>query len=201
MATKKELGRDSKGRYFRNLGWKKTEKGYAQQKFYLGRDESKAKLANLRLEQLWQQITRIWERDIGSPPANEKNIPPPTFVSFPGEPAPGNAATGKHLQSCRYLLDFARVTWIGDRPVWDEVTLTIADAVRNGEPVARIPLPSRSCSAAARTSSGLGLARPSAKRHQRDQDRTPGRGGPARCPSSRFSSTVSGWSKRAAACC
>jgi len=29
---------------------------YRQHKFYLGRDESKAKLASLRLEQFWQQV-------------------------------------------------------------------------------------------------------------------------------------------------
>jgi hypothetical protein len=28
-----------------------------------------------------------------------------------------------------------------DRPVWDEVTLTIAEAVRNGDAVARVPVP------------------------------------------------------------
>ena len=140
MATKKEIGRDSKGRYFRNLGWKKTEKGYAQQKFYLGRDESKAKLANLRLEQLWQQITRIWERDIGSPPANEEDMPPPTFVSFPGEPAPGNLQLASTFRAT-VSIGFRKSDLDGDRPVWDEVTLAIADAIRNGEPVARIPLP------------------------------------------------------------
>ena len=80
MGRKKDLGRASNGLYFRNLGWKQTLNGYAQQKFYLGRDEPKAKLANLRLEQVWQQITRIWERDIGPPPASEKDRPGPKVV-------------------------------------------------------------------------------------------------------------------------
>ena len=51
MSTKKDLGQASNGLYFRNLGWKQTPSGCTQQKFYLGRDESKAKLANMRLEQ------------------------------------------------------------------------------------------------------------------------------------------------------
>jgi hypothetical protein len=140
MATKKELGRDSKGRYFRNLGWKKTETGYTQQKFYLGHDESKAKLANLRLEQLWQQISRRWERDIGHPPANDGNIPLPKVISDPGEAAPGKlqpATTFKIVVS----IGFRKGELNGDRPVWDKVTLAIADAFRNGEAVAHIPIP------------------------------------------------------------
>lgn len=63
MAKKKELGRASNGLFFRNLGWKRTEAGYAQQKFYLGRDESKATVANLRLEELWEQVTHCWQRE------------------------------------------------------------------------------------------------------------------------------------------
>jgi hypothetical protein len=46
MGAKKELGRSSSGRYVRNLGWKVTPEGrYAQHKFYLGCDETKARLA------------------------------------------------------------------------------------------------------------------------------------------------------------
>jgi len=59
----KELCRASNGLFVRNLGWKQTPAGYAQHKFYLGRDESKAMLAGLKLEQLWGQVEKRWERD------------------------------------------------------------------------------------------------------------------------------------------
>ena len=64
MAKKKELCRSSSGIFVRNLGWKISQEGtYLQHKFYLGRDESTAKLASLRLERLWDQVTVRWQRD------------------------------------------------------------------------------------------------------------------------------------------
>jgi hypothetical protein len=99
MASKKILCRAANGLFVRNLGWQQTPAGCAQRKFYLGRDEVKARLASLRLEQLWDQVTRRWEKGNGS-------------ELYPT-----------------------------DRPVWNEVTLAIADAVRNGDTVARILLP------------------------------------------------------------
>jgi hypothetical protein len=99
MARKKTLCRASNGLFVRNLGWKRMPSGYAQHKFYLGREESKATLASLRLEQLWDQVSRRWERE------NQTDL---------------------HAT---------------DRPVWDGVTFAIAEAVRNGDAVARIPLP------------------------------------------------------------
>ena len=63
MAKKKALCRASRGLYVRNLGWKRTPDGYAQHKFYLGRDEAKATFASLRLEQLRDQVNRRWERE------------------------------------------------------------------------------------------------------------------------------------------
>ena len=98
IARKKSLCRASNGLFVRNIGWKKTTGGYAQHKFYLGREEQKAMLASLRLEQLWEQVSSWWE-----------------------------------------ALD--PVEKDTDRPVWDELTLTIAEAVRNGEAIARVPLP------------------------------------------------------------
>lgn len=136
MGRKKELGKASNGLYFRNLGWKQTSTGYVQQKFYLGRDESKAKLANLRLEQLWQQISGRREREIGSPPASEKNMPGPKLVDVV-------QAVGRSRQAFSAIVSVGtrHVDAFGDRPVWDKVTLAIADAIRNGEPIAYIPLP------------------------------------------------------------
>lgn len=60
MANKKSLCRASNGLFVRNIGWKQTPSGYSQHKFYLGRDEQKAMLASLRLEQLWDQVTEFW---------------------------------------------------------------------------------------------------------------------------------------------
>src|SRR5262249_55838324 len=99
MARKRDLCKAANGLFVRNLGWKRSAAGYAQHKFYLGRDEAKATLAGLRLEQLWDQVVRRWERE------NNTELHPT------------------------------------DRPVWDDVTLAIAEAVRNGEAVARVPLP------------------------------------------------------------
>ena len=99
MAKKKSVCRTSSGSFVRNLGWKRSSSGYAQHKFHLGRDEGKAALANLRLEQLWVEVNRRWERENA-------------YQLYPT-----------------------------DRAVWDEVTLAIAEAVRNGQPVAKVPLP------------------------------------------------------------
>src|SRR5262245_37933024 len=99
MAKQKPLCRAANGLFVRNLGWKRTATGYAQHKFYLGREPDKATLAGLRLEQLWEQVGRRWQRE------NPTELYPT------------------------------------DRPVWDEITLAIAEAVRTGAAVARIPLP------------------------------------------------------------
>ena len=94
------LCRSAKGLFVRNLGWKSTTDGqHVQQKFYLGRDEQKAQLASLRLEQLWEQASKRWTRENGL----ELN---PT-----------------------------------SRPVWNETTLEIAEAIRNGALVAFVSLP------------------------------------------------------------
>jgi hypothetical protein len=99
MAKKKTLCRVASGTFVRNLGWKRTATGYTQHKFHLGRDEAKATLANLRLEQLWVEVCKRWERE------NSTELYPT------------------------------------DRPVWDEVALAIAEAVRKGEAVAKVALP------------------------------------------------------------
>ena len=99
MAKKKELCRSSNGTFVRNLGWKLSSEGkYLQHKFYLGRDDSAAKLASLRLERLWEQVTRRWQER-------------------------GNETLHQT-----------------DRPVWDAVTLTIAEAVRLGKSEVHVPL-------------------------------------------------------------
>ncbi len=94
--------RVASGAFVRNLGWKRTALGYAQHKFHLGKDEQKAELANRRLEQLWDEVSKRWERE------NDSEVYPT------------------------------------DRPVWDEVGMAIAEAVRKGEPAAKVPVP-RTC--------------------------------------------------------
>ena len=100
MATKKELCRSASGVFVRNLGWKVTPTGgYVQHKFYLGRDESSARLSSVRLERLWAEASKRWTRE------KEFELSPT------------------------------------DRPVWEPVTLAIADAIRQGQAVARVALP------------------------------------------------------------
>jgi hypothetical protein len=89
MAKKKMLCRAENGSYVRNLGWKRSQAGYSQHKFHLGRDESKATMANLRLEQLWQEVCKRWVRE------NQYELDPT------------------------------------DRPVWDNVTFAIAEAIHH----------------------------------------------------------------------
>ncbi|MGO8749484.1 MAG: hypothetical protein ACLQNE_26290 [Thermoguttaceae bacterium] len=62
MATKRiELKRNKKGLYSRSVGWKRSGDEIITHTFYLGRDESAAKLANLRLEKLWEQVQATWK--------------------------------------------------------------------------------------------------------------------------------------------
>ena len=48
--TENTLTRNASGLFLRNPGSKRTPTGYAQHKFYLGRDESAAAMVSLRLE-------------------------------------------------------------------------------------------------------------------------------------------------------
>ncbi len=140
MAKKMELGRASNGLFFRNLGWKRTEAGYAQQKFYLGRDESKATVANLRLEELWEQVTHCWQREKSVYASRERKGSKSQLVPV----SIRSPATGKAVDQGMTVLTVGLPDddSCGERPVWDETTLAIADAIRTGETVARVPLPS-----------------------------------------------------------
>ena len=61
MATKRiGLRPNRKGLYSRSIGWKPAGDEIVTHTFYLGRDESAAKLANLRLEKLWEQVQATW---------------------------------------------------------------------------------------------------------------------------------------------
>lgn len=140
MGKRRGLSRAANGLFFRNLGWKRTPKGYSQQKFYLGRDESKATLANLQLEHLWEQACRRWERDIGMPRPHEKGLPAPQLVRLDGGSV-SNQPQGAPATNAVVSIGVRHTDVHGDRPVWDEVTLAIAEAIRNGDTVARVALP------------------------------------------------------------
>src|SRR5262245_48727776 len=96
MGRKETLGKDANGVYRRYLGWKAVAGGeegkVIQHLFRLGRDEGKARLANLRLEALWAAVVARWQR----------------------LEAAGAAET--------------------QRPLWDDVTLAIGQAISKGEP-------------------------------------------------------------------
>jgi integrase len=64
--VKEKLTRDATGQYRRDLGWKPTDRGYAQHRFYLGRDLKRAKRIVRRLEVLWEQVVARWEQVKGS---------------------------------------------------------------------------------------------------------------------------------------
>lgn len=69
MATKHTELKPNKatGEYARNIGWKHNEKSsngsYIPHRFYLGKEKQAAKLANLRLEQLWDQVEKKWTEE------------------------------------------------------------------------------------------------------------------------------------------
>ncbi|MDB4396462.1 hypothetical protein N9003_01300 [bacterium] len=123
----KTLGRDQKGRYFRNLGWLRNELTGAvrQKKCYLGHDEDEAKFANSRLEALWACIERVHERD----QAIESLF---------------DAAGGRKEIQVEVSGNFLRLkktpggNIAPDRCIWSSLTLELAEAIRSSEPVARI---------------------------------------------------------------
>ena len=140
MAKKDKLCMASSGLFVRNIGWKRTTGGYAQHKFYLGRDEAKAELAGRRLEQLWKEVRLRWEREsrgrVDGPVALHYMAELPTILTE--QEVEKGATPPTTTPSPMGLTD---VWEVGDRAVWTDVTLAIADAVRNGEAVARMPLP------------------------------------------------------------
>lgn len=143
MARKKTLTRTVGGSYVRNLGWKPTATSYAQHKFHLGRDETKATLANLRLEQLWTEVSRRWERNGGG--VLERGLIGQVFVMVPDPNPP--TRTMSELTLGAPFSDLVAVEVSSERPatprpVWDATTLQIAEAVRKGEAVAKVRLPS-----------------------------------------------------------
>lgn len=138
MAKKQKLCRASNGLFVRNLGWKRTRSGYAQHKFYLGRDEDKADAVSGRLERLWAQVQECWKRETRC--RDERPVTLYCPVQIPAITQAGGEAGFGHppLEVVPAVLGDA---WeVSDRPIWTEVTLAIAEALRNEEAVAKVPL-------------------------------------------------------------
>jgi len=135
VPKKERLKKAANGLYFRNLGYRKTQKGYSQPKFYLGRDQRQAGIANLMLEQLWAAVKRRWEAQMlqkAQVKDTEANAADTSLV--PIAAVPGSAAI--------VTVGVPEVEYVRDgKPVWDSAALCVAEAIRNGEAVAQVPLP------------------------------------------------------------
>jgi len=144
MARKTELCRDKRGLFVRNLGWRRaTNGGYAQEKFYLGRDEAKAKIASLKLEQLWEVVRRRWDASV---PPQPRRKPDPNSQWQTAYPAGATTGEAPHRNDVSAVVSIGvgEVEYVREgKPVWDEVMLAIAEAIRNCEPIARVPVPAQ----------------------------------------------------------
>ena len=130
--TVKAIGNDANGRYFKNLGYIKSATGkYSQKKFYLGYDEDFAQLAAARLKSLWKCVSDLHD-----------------VLKVHVE----SCVIGGQLEIERQGLNCdATVSFDADgqlvvksaigRPIWSELTLCLAEAIRQGQPIAKIPLP------------------------------------------------------------
>jgi len=141
MAKKKELCKDKRGLYQRNLGWKQTDKGYAQQKFYLGRDETKARIASLKLEQLWDAVCARWEAS--NPPRSRRksDVNSQYVATMAVDQVTGRESLATGVAAVMSI-GVGEIEPVRDgRPVWDTVSFTIAEAIRNGDAIVRVPVP------------------------------------------------------------
>jgi len=119
------LAQDSKGRYLKNIGGVRNPKSgkISQRKFYLGHDEDTARHAAARLEALWKCVERRYERLHSQrliQEALEDQHRPPTEYEM----------VGNVLQVKPYI----------PRPLWCPISLRIAEAIKDGRPIAKIPL-------------------------------------------------------------
>jgi hypothetical protein len=138
MAKKKELCRDKRGMFVRNLGWKKTDQKYSQLKFYLGSDEAKAQIASLKLEQLWNAVCARWHA-ANLPQSRLKCDPRIQSVLTDAPTLDNPLATGS---MSIMTVGVPELEYVQEgKPIWDPVSLAIADAIRNGECIARVPVP------------------------------------------------------------
>ena len=139
MARIRTLCKAANDQFIRNLGWKRTPRGYGQQKFYLGRNEEAAKLANMRLEKLWAEVTARWQRAQPERRAAPRRRMQPLVSQGFSLGSDYKPVAMRSLTRFGVLDD--RDTIDDDRPVWDATTLEMADAIRRGEAVALVSVP------------------------------------------------------------
>lgn len=107
MGRKAGLKPDARGRYYRNLGYLNN----GQPKFILGDDPDEAERRNERLERLWKAVCERWHRLPSASTTNDGE-----FISAVG------------------FMDgsVVSVRGKGERPTWDDVSLTLAKAIADG---------------------------------------------------------------------
>jgi len=68
--SKSKIGFDkAKGLYSRTIGYRLNSAGErTPARFWLGRDERRAKIANAKLEEAWDQLGRRWSAIYGNAP-------------------------------------------------------------------------------------------------------------------------------------
>ncbi len=68
MAKLGTLGRDKRGNYPKDIGWELKEDGTAKQhRFYFGKDRSQALIRCLKVESVWAEVNKLWQRDRDGP--------------------------------------------------------------------------------------------------------------------------------------
>ena len=124
MVAKKTLSQDAKGRFLKNIGWVRNPRSgkISQRKFYLGHDEDAAWHVAARLSALWKCVELRFERKHSLRQIEE--LMPEGFG-----PKVEYEMVGNVLQVKPYMA----------RPLWCPTSLLIAEAIRNDQPVARIP--------------------------------------------------------------
>jgi len=141
MAQKNEIKKAANGLYFRNLGYRRTSKRYTQPKFYLGGDEASARIANLKLEQLWKAVTHRWLRANPPTPRTKAGSVDQRIVTQTHCPVTGQKLLSPGIPMV-VTIGVGEVEVVQEgKPAWDEVSLAIAHAIRQGEAVARVPVP------------------------------------------------------------
>lgn len=121
----KKLSQDSKGRYLINIGRVRNPQTgkVSQRKFYLGYDEDAARHAAARLTALWKCVERRFTRIHNQRTSLE--LLPEEFRPAAEYEMVGNVIRQKPRPS---------------HPHWCPISLSIAEAIRNDQPIAKIPL-------------------------------------------------------------
>ncbi|MFL5329833.1 MAG: hypothetical protein ACJ8C4_13060 [Gemmataceae bacterium] len=134
MARIRDLCKAANGQYVRNIGWKETATGYTQPKFYLGDDAAQARIIAARLEHLWEQVAARSERQ-----QRERRSMPPMELKMPSAAAMSRGAP--MMMSVQTPVCDTTLPPKPMKPIWDELTLEIAAAVRRGDASVKVSRP------------------------------------------------------------